>query len=101
MTELKFYTDENIKNQLQTLAVETESHQSLIAFMLMHDMVNSPNFIKYQDEYKKYFAQYEQAKTKFQKEVVNPVLQQHNIDAVHASWSLDFATNEVVITVAD
>ena len=101
MREIKFKIEESIKNELQALAIETESRQSLIAFMLTHDMVNNSNFEKYQNEYKNYYAQYEFAKTKFQKMVVNPVLQENGIDTRHASWSLDFEDSEVTVTIAE
>ena len=101
MREIKFLVDESRRDILQKLAVETESRQSLIAFMLNQDMVNHSNFTKYQDEYKDFYLQYSRAKIAFQKDIVDPILQKEDIDPSLASWALDFDACEVTITIQD
>lgn len=101
MLEIKIIIPEEEKNKLQLLATEVESRQSLIAFMINNDMINSMNFQLYQNEYKQFYFQYAQAKTIFQKKYVDPILIEKNIILEKASWNLDFNTCECIISIME
>lgn len=92
-------TDNLIKDKLQKLSIEVESRQSLLAFMISHDMMNNYNFSKYEDEYKEFYILYEQEKQNFQKIYIDPILIDKKADPTKSSWYLDFNTGEVTVTL--
>lgn len=85
--------DEEITNKLEALNYEVNSRKEIIAFMLGSDYVNSDAFVKYQDEYQKFFIEYQTAKQVLEDTYVRPLLE----DGQTVTWNLDFTTGELTI----
>lgn len=89
---------EEVRDNLQALAVEVESRANLLAFMMNSNMsMASENFMQYQKEYKDYYRQYDKAKAEFQKKYVNDVVLDNGGNLYNADWNLDFDSCEVTI----
>ena len=88
---MKITIDATLSTKLEELHYEVMSRKEVITTMLSNNNNNSANtqlFEYYQNEYKKYFTEYNKTKQE--------MIKQYNI-ANTDSWSLDFATHEVTI----
>lgn len=84
-------------NELQRLALETESRRDLIAFMITQNMdISGEKFKSYETEYQKYYLAYQTAKTEFETNVLKPEFGENMV-----KWNLDFNTSEVTVEMKD
>lgn len=82
------------RDEVQRFAIETESRQNLISFMLSNGMdTNTEQFRRYQAEYSDFFYRYDKAKNDITEKYVRPVVD--NLDNVN--WNLDFDSCELTI----
>ena len=83
-------------NHIQALQYECDSRKGLLAFMLdKGGTPESEGFRAYHDEYRRFNVEYEQAKEKMQKELLEP-----QVPGKLLSWNLDFASGEVTCVYA-
>lgn len=91
----KIAIPQEVVNKIQALNAEVDARKNLIAFMISSEMnISNEQFNNYQSEYLKYFVEFEEAKSNFEKEYVRTAI------ANPISWNLDYQECEVAITHA-
>lgn len=85
--------DKELVTKLEATNYEVESRKEVIAFMLGSNYTNSEAFKLYQDEYQKFFMEYNLLKARLEELYVKPVV---NTDQ-RVDWNLDFQTGVLTI----
>ena len=81
--------DENLSNTIEELHYEVMSRKEILTTLLQtNGGVVNELFNKYQDDYKKYFTEYNRAKQEMQKIYEIPT---------NASWNLDFSSHTLTV----
>jgi hypothetical protein len=84
---LKIIIDENICSKIEVLHYEVESRKEIITALLkVGTIAESELFKNYNNEYKKYFIEYNKAKQE--------MLEEYKIPN-NCVWKLDFSTKEL------
>lgn len=86
--------DKELLTSLEASMYEVNSRKEILSYMILNgaDFSNN-NFIKYQDEYQKFYMEYDMKKNLFERDYVF----QQCPDA--KSWSVDFLNETVIIEV--
>ena len=82
---------------VQKLALEVDSRKEIISYMLAENADMSSDSVKqYQEEYKKFYLEYQQAKDAVEEKYVKPVVDQLGLEKLN--WTLNFRTSVIDLT---
>lgn len=86
---MKIIINDELCNHIEALQYEVESRKDVIVNVLAGAIhVSGDLFEKYQDEYRKFFIEYNKAK--------QDMLDEYKVPA-NVGWNLDFRTKELVL----
>lgn len=96
MREIIDIADYEYLNDLEQAHYEYNAYMNIISYMLNSNQHNSEGFKFYHSEFTQALKRYEDEKTKFQNNIVIPIIniKQFNDDF---SWKVNFASKEVEI----
>lgn len=88
---------EEIRNVVQKANVERDARRDILLYIIQNNLnIPEERINRYQKEYDEKYFEFEQAKTMIEKEYVMPAA-----DNKALSWSLDYATCVINITLPD
>lgn len=83
-------------SNLEKTYYEQQSYSNIIMYMLAQNMYSNPGFNYYQEEYIKKMKAFEFERSRFEKNIIEPIKLIMNIEDI--GWEIDFITKEVTLS---